>query len=116
MAEARNGMKKMCKVRFCATLSVVMLTRCMSGLKRQRDSLLSQLRDLSKQKPRGKNDDNLFAEVSRLESAITIAKDDLVRHVLLPEGTVSNVRELSRLLASSGSRVLKMSSGTLTRN
>ena len=40
---------------------------------------MSQLRDLGKQKPRGKTDENLIAEVARLESAITLAKDDLVR-------------------------------------
>lgn len=44
-----------------------------------RDGLLSGLRDLTKQKPRGKVDENLIAEVARLESSITIARDDLVR-------------------------------------
>lgn len=39
---------------------------------------MAQLADLNKQKPRGKSDENLIAEVARLESAITVAKDDLV--------------------------------------
>lgn len=48
------------------------------GLQKSRDSLLSKLRDLSKQKPRGKTDENLIAEISQLESNITIARDELV--------------------------------------
>jgi structural maintenance of chromosome 1 len=39
---------------------------------------LAQQRELSKQKPRGKTDDALISEISRLESNITVAKDDLV--------------------------------------
>ena len=39
---------------------------------------MSELRELSKKKPRGKADENLVAELTRLESAITLAKDDLV--------------------------------------
>lgn len=45
---------------------------------RVRDGLVAQLRDLSKQKPRGKADENLIAEAARLQSALTVAKDDLV--------------------------------------
>ncbi|EPQ50920.1 condensin complex subunit SMC1 [Gloeophyllum trabeum ATCC 11539] len=47
------------------------------GLQRVRDSLLSQLRELAKNKPRGKTDDTLIAEITRLENALTVAKDDL---------------------------------------
>ncbi|KAF8915965.1 SMCs flexible hinge [Mucidula mucida] len=47
------------------------------GLVKQRDSLLSQLRELGKQKPRTKTDENLIAEVTTLESSITIARDEL---------------------------------------
>ncbi|TFK73385.1 condensin complex subunit SMC1 [Pluteus cervinus] len=47
------------------------------GLIRRRDELMAHLRDLSKQKPRGKADENLIADVSRLESAITVARDEL---------------------------------------
>ncbi|KAG7448818.1 condensin complex subunit SMC1 [Guyanagaster necrorhizus] len=68
------------------------------GLKRQRDSLLSTLRDLSKQKPRGKNDDNLFAEVSRLESAINISKDDLTACKLRLTGIKDELRHIDKEL------------------
>jgi structural maintenance of chromosome 1 len=37
------------------------------------------LRELSKQKPRGQTDENLLAEISRLEAGLTVARDDLVR-------------------------------------
>jgi hypothetical protein len=46
---------------------------------RAKDGLLAQLRELSKQKPRGKTDENLIADIARIEGAIAIAKDDLVR-------------------------------------
>lgn len=49
------------------------------GLQRVRDSLLGQLRDLNKSKPRSKADENLITEISRLESLYTVTKDDLVR-------------------------------------
>ncbi|EJC99202.1 cohesin complex subunit psm1 [Fomitiporia mediterranea MF3/22] len=47
------------------------------GLTRVRDSLLSQLRDLNKSRPRSKADEGLVAEITRLESSLTLAKDDL---------------------------------------
>ncbi|KAJ7637228.1 hypothetical protein B0H17DRAFT_1107250, partial [Mycena rosella] len=47
------------------------------GLVRAKDGLLAQLRDLSKQKPRGKTDENLIGDIGRIESATTLAKDDL---------------------------------------
>ncbi|KAI0041884.1 cohesin complex subunit psm1 [Auriscalpium vulgare] len=52
------------------------------GLQRARDSFLSQLRELTKQKPRSKEDDQLAAEMSRLESSLQVARDDLsaVKH------------------------------------
>ncbi|CAK5262899.1 unnamed protein product [Mycena citricolor] len=48
-----------------------------AGLQRARDNLMTQLRDLAKQKTRVRTDDHLFAEISQLESALTLAKDDL---------------------------------------
>ena len=48
------------------------------GLIRVRDNLKAQLRDLSKQKPRGQTDENFMAEISRLESSLTVTRDDLV--------------------------------------
>ncbi|KAG6915096.1 hypothetical protein DXG01_013475 [Tephrocybe rancida] len=47
------------------------------GLMRVRDNFKAQLRELAKQKPRGQTDENLIAEISRLESATTVARDDL---------------------------------------
>ncbi|KAJ6561466.1 condensin complex subunit SMC1 [Mycena vulgaris] len=47
------------------------------GLMRAKDGLLGQLRELSKQKPRGKTDENLIGDIGRIESATTLAKDDL---------------------------------------
>ncbi|KAG6852767.1 hypothetical protein C0991_009264 [Blastosporella zonata] len=47
------------------------------GLMRVRDNLKTQLRELAKQKPRGQTDENLIGEISRLESAMTVARDDL---------------------------------------
>ncbi len=44
---------------------------------------MAQLRELSKQKPRGKTDDSLVSEISRLESAIQLAKDELVSLIQL---------------------------------
>ena len=58
-----------------------------SGLQRARDSLMSELRELSKKKPRGKADENLIAEMTRLESTITLAKDDLVSFSRLQRGS-----------------------------
>jgi hypothetical protein len=49
------------------------------GLIRNRESLLSHLKELNKQKPRTKTDENLLAEISRLESLLTVQRDDLVR-------------------------------------
>ena len=37
------------------------------------------MRDLNKTKPRGRADEGLIAEMTRLESALIVAKDDRVR-------------------------------------
>lgn len=49
------------------------------GLTRLRDNLMAQLQELNRSKPRGKADENIIAEITRLESVITVARDDLVR-------------------------------------
>lgn len=54
-------------------------TQDTSGLIRLRDNLLAQLQELNRSKSRGKADENIIAEITRLESAITLTKDDLVR-------------------------------------
>lgn len=50
----------------------------MTGLHRVRDSLHTQLTDLLKSKPRNKADENLLSEITRLESELVVARDDLV--------------------------------------
>lgn len=58
---------------------------------------MKQLGELAKQRPRGKTDENLMSEVSRLESTMTVARDDLVsRNIFLPFIT----NNLGRLLVS----------------
>jgi structural maintenance of chromosome 1 len=49
------------------------------GLVRLRDNLVAQLQELNRSKPRGKADENVIAEITRLESAIAVVRDDLVR-------------------------------------
>ena len=43
-----------------------------------RDGLMAQMMELNKSKPRGKESEVLVAEISRLESALAVARDDLV--------------------------------------
>lgn len=47
------------------------------GLTRVRDKLLSELRELNKSKPRSSTDESLLAEMTRLDSAKQLTKDDL---------------------------------------
>ncbi|KAH9061732.1 cohesin complex subunit psm1 [Lactarius deliciosus] len=47
------------------------------GLSRSRDNIQSQLSELAKQKPRNQEDDNLISELTRLESVLQVARDDL---------------------------------------
>lgn len=49
------------------------------GLQRVRDEFLTRLNELIQSKPRNKVDDNLISEITRLESALAVAKDELVR-------------------------------------
>ncbi|KAG1829379.1 hypothetical protein F4604DRAFT_1947703 [Suillus subluteus] len=49
------------------------------GLTRLRDNFVAQLQELNRSKPRGKADENVIAEITRLESAIAVVRDDLVR-------------------------------------
>jgi len=50
----------------------------LSGLIRSRDNLKAKLRELAKEKPRGQTDENLIAEISRVESTMIVARDDMV--------------------------------------
>lgn len=55
-----------------------MLTTPLLGLRRVQETYISQLRELQKSKPRGQLEENLLAEMSRIESSLTVARDDLV--------------------------------------
>lgn len=57
------------------------------GLQKTRDKYMHDLAELSRTRPRGNTDDNLLAEISRLEPALTVARDDLVRTLYLTPGT-----------------------------
>lgn len=66
------------------------------GLQRVRDNLLGQLRDLNKSKPRGKADESLIGEITRLESACTVAKDDLAACKLRLDGIKDELKHVDR--------------------
>ncbi|KAF9479327.1 condensin complex subunit SMC1 [Pholiota conissans] len=68
------------------------------GLIRARDNLLAEQRELSKQKPRGKTDESLIAEISRLESVIVVAKDDLNASKLRLMGLKDELKFIDREL------------------
>ncbi|ESK86076.1 cohesin complex subunit psm1 [Moniliophthora roreri MCA 2997] len=70
--------------------------RDIQGLYRSRDSLQAKLRELAKQKSRVKTDDTLIADVARLESGITIAKDDLNACKLRITGLKDELKHLER--------------------
>jgi len=85
------------------------------GLIRTRDSLLAEQRELSKQKPRGKTDEALISEISRLESNITVAKDDLVgSNLVIFDNLMTSpfVRERASYVSTG----LKMNSSILTES
>lgn len=65
-------------VQLDADIHEVLRMTSVVGLKRQQETYISQLRELQKSKPRGQIEENLTAEMSRLESALTLARDDLV--------------------------------------
>jgi structural maintenance of chromosome 1 len=48
-------------------------------MRKKQDELVGQIRELNQAKPRNKNDDGLVAEVTRIESELIVAKDELVR-------------------------------------
>ena len=58
--------------------NLLIMLMCVLGQQQERDYLMSEPWELSKKKPRGKTDENLVAEMTCLESAITLTKDDLV--------------------------------------
>lgn len=77
------------------------------GLSRARDTLKAQLRDLSKQKPRGQTDENLLAEISRIEAGLTVTKDDLAACKLRISGLKSEVKHLDQELKKNAPELKK---------
>ncbi|KAJ3507775.1 hypothetical protein NLJ89_g6117 [Agrocybe chaxingu] len=74
--------------------------RDVQGLIRARDTLLAEQRELSKQKPRGKTDEALVSDISRLESTITVAKDDLRACKLRITGIKDELKHIDKELKS----------------
>ena len=78
MALTRSGMRRTFKV----CLTTIFPSPCygspLTGLTRARDALLTEQRELHQQRVRGKSDETLISEISRLESLMIVAKDDLV--------------------------------------
>ncbi|KAJ7638242.1 condensin complex subunit SMC1 [Roridomyces roridus] len=77
------------------------------GLMRARDGLLAQLRDLSKQKPRGNTDEILLGDISRIESAITLAKDDLNACKLRLSGIRDELKHIDKELKKNAPELQK---------
>lgn len=82
------------------------------GLHRVRDKLLADLQALNKTKPRGNADDNLLAEITRLEPALAVARDDLVSPIFILE--IEMLLTSLRVRASSVSTESRMRSNTST--
>lgn len=77
------------------------------GLVRLRDNLLAQLQELNRSKSRSKADDNIISEITRLESAITVTKDDLVSHFTLHRLWIDGSRD-PRVLLNFATMVQRM--------
>ncbi|KAG6813644.1 hypothetical protein H0H92_008881 [Tricholoma furcatifolium] len=75
------------------------------GLMRVRDNLKAQLRELAKQKPRGQTDENLIAEISRIESALTVARDDLIKKIHAAH--VATIEELAATVNAAEDGIFK---------
>ncbi|KAH7929959.1 RecF/RecN/SMC protein [Leucogyrophana mollusca] len=71
------------------------------GLHRVRDALTAQLQELNRSKPRGKADENIIAEITRLESALAVTRDDLSACKLRLNGTKDELKHLDRELKKS---------------
>ncbi|KAI8982948.1 condensin complex subunit SMC1 [Trametes punicea] len=66
------------------------------GLQRVRDNLMAQLLELGKSKPRGKESEILLAEITRLESALTVARDDQKACKARLDGARSELKQIDR--------------------
>lgn len=111
---AKSGMRRTYRVSTLTTSSFLIAYQGdVTGLNRARDTLLAEQRELTKQKPRGKTDEALISDITRLEANITVAKDDLVCCFFLFKG-LSLMFHRGR--ASSASLASKTSSSTSTGN
>ncbi|KAF8802737.1 condensin complex subunit SMC1 [Phlegmacium glaucopus] len=70
------------------------------GLIRARDTLLAEQRELHQQRARTKSDESLISEISRLESLITVAKDDLRACKLRTTGIKDELKHIDKELKS----------------
>ncbi|KAI0084077.1 condensin complex subunit SMC1 [Irpex rosettiformis] len=68
------------------------------GLQRVRDKLLADMQELNKNKPRGKADDMLLAEITRLEPALAVARDDLSACKLRLTGIKDEMKHVNQAL------------------
>ncbi|KIY53050.1 condensin complex subunit SMC1 [Fistulina hepatica ATCC 64428] len=68
------------------------------GLIRTRDKLMADLRQLAKEKPRDKTDENLIAEIARLESSAAVIRDDLNACRSRVNGLKDELRHIERQL------------------
>lgn len=65
-------------------------------LRRVRETLMQQLQDLNKQKPRSNADEPLLAEISRLEGALALLRDDLSACKLSLTGKKDELKHIHR--------------------
>ncbi|VDB88229.1 unnamed protein product [Peniophora sp. CBMAI 1063] len=79
------------------------------GLKRVRDKLLSDLRALQKDKPRA-DDEARLSELSRLESALQVARDDLSAVKLKLQGIKDELKSIDRAIRENTPKLRKAKS------
>ena len=63
------------------SLRLISHNRPFLGLEKKRDEFMAELQRLAKQRPR-ESDDKYDAEIARLDGALNVARDDLVRLIL----------------------------------
>ena len=79
-----------------------------------RDNLMAQLLELGKSKPRGKESEVLLADITRLESTLSVARDDLVCVWIRLVSTLTYVTNTSRKRARRGCQESRMNSSIST--
>ncbi|KAF7332519.1 Structural maintenance of chromosomes protein [Mycena kentingensis (nom. inval.)] len=77
------------------------------GLQKNRENLLSQLRELGKQKSKIKSDDGLLSEIARLDSSLTLARDDLNACKLRLTGMRDELKHLDKELKKNAPELKK---------